>query len=223
MNQIYCSNCGQLIPGNSNFCTFCGVPQHGPDAGAFRAQAAPVADAEEARANSQVGSKTPPEIYQRQTLGSDAIVFFLISNIAKTSILLLLFIVGAILMPKIFIFFLIAYFFGIIIGTLLIYNNFQFEINEKGIEIQTGVIEKSEVSLPFDSIENVNIERTLADRFIGTSRISIETAGSALGNVTNGEEDRQSRAEAYLPGLPKAKAEKIHDLLIDASDGIFGN
>jgi uncharacterized membrane protein YdbT with pleckstrin-like domain len=112
-----------------------------------------------------------------------------------------------------------------LIGALLTYNNFTFEINSRGLEIVSGVIHKAEVSLPYDQVQNVNIERTLFDRILGLSKLSIETAGNAQGNISNGTTyaGGKIKAEAYLPGLSLNQAKKIHDLLIDGSDGIFGN
>lgn len=224
MNQIYCSNCGQNIPANSNFCKFCGAAQHGAEARVYHVEA-PVAETPQAAIaqNESNGSKTPPETYPLQQLGGDAFLYFFFANISKTILLLGLFVVGAFLMPKLFVLLFIVYLVGILIGTALMYNNFRFEISEKGVEIQRGVIHKTEVSLPYTSIENVNIERTLADRVLGIARISIETAGSPWGTTTNGAQDKKVRAEAYLPGLTLERAKKIHDLLIDGSDGIFGN
>jgi membrane protein YdbS with pleckstrin-like domain len=224
MNQIFCSNCGQNIPANSNFCKYCGAAQHGEDAGAYRVQAPVMESAEAAVAqNKSQGSKTPPEMYPLQQLGVDAFMYFFFANIAKTILLVGLLVAGAFLMPKLFILFFVVYLVSIFIGTALMYNNFQFEINEKGVEIQMGVIHKTEVSVPYDSIENVNIERTITDRMLGIARVSIETAGSPWGTTTNGAQEKQVRAEAYLPGLTFARAKRIHDLLIDGSDGIFGN
>ncbi len=100
-----------------------------------------------------------------------------------------------------------------------------FEIDETGLSIESGVIHKSQVSLPFDQVQNVNIERTLADRILGLSKVSIETAGSAMGSTTNGTvaPGGKVKAEAFLPGLHLDKAMKIHDLLIDGSDGVLGD
>lgn len=222
MNQIYCSNCGQLIPGNSNFCKFCGVPQHGPDAKVYRAQAPMVDSPEAAQATAKALNKV--ELFPRQTLGPDAILYFFLKYLGKTILLLVVLAIGSYFLHYLF-FFLIAYFLAILIGALLTYNNFVFEINENGLEIETGVIHKSSVSLAFDNVENVNIERTFTDRILGLAKVSVETAGAVMGSTADGggAVGQKSRAEAFLPGLNLAKAKKIHDLLIDGSDGVLGN
>lgn len=223
MNQIYCSNCGQLIPDNSNFCKFCGVPQHGPEAAVYHAQAPIAHNPKEAKA--EAANLKPVELFPKQHLGPDSIAYFFFNFLSKTIILLVLCVVGAALLPKIFIFVLIGYFAILFLGVMFTYNNFMFEIDETGLTIQSGVINKSQVSLPFDQVQNVNIERTLMDRLLGLSKVSIETAGSALGNVSNGSASPggKFKAEAVLPGIQLDKAKKIHDLLIDGSDGVLGD
>lgn len=225
MNQIYCSNCGQNIPASSNFCKFCGAPQHGEAAGVYRVQAPMMQSPDEARQAATAKPLRKVELFKKQTLGSDAIGYFFISYLGKTILLLLLAIVGIVLQPKIFIFVAIGYFFAILIGALFTYNNFLFEINEQGLTIDSGVIHKSQVSLPFDQVQNVNIERTFSDRVLGIAKVSIETAGNAIGGTTNGgtSPSGKIKAEAYLPGLRLDTAKKIHDLLIDGSDGVLGD
>ena len=224
MNQIYCSNCGQLIPAESNFCKFCGAAQHGAEAAAYRFNAPQADSAEQARKEYKAEHKGyQPEFYLAQNLGGDAILYFLFSNIAKTILVLGLLIVGLFFMAQLFALLLITYFVLVGIATLLMYNNFIYEINEEGLSVKTGVIHKSSVSVPFDQVQNVNIERTVLDQILGIAKVSIETAGNSNGGSANGVPGTKVKAEAYLPGLSPEKAKKIHDLLIDGSDGIFGN
>lgn len=223
MNQIFCSNCGNLIPNNSNFCKYCGAAQHGLEAKVYHAQA-PIANTPQ-QAATEAKQLKKVELFSKQTLGADAIGYFFLNYLAKTILLLVLCIVGAVLLPKIFVFVTIGYLVAILVGALFTYNNFMFEIDETGLTIQSGVIHKSQVSVPFDQVQNVNIERTLADRILGLSKVSIETAGSAMGSTTNGTvaSGGKVKAEAFLPGLHLDKAMKIHDLLIDGSDGVLGD
>lgn len=226
MNQIYCSNCGQDIPGNSNFCKFCGAAQHGEAAGAYRVQAPTMQSPEDAR-QAATKSHRKVELFERQHLGPDAVFYFFLSYISKTMLLLGLCLVGLFLLPQIFIFGTLAYLFVIFLGALFTYNNFTFEINESSINIDSGVINKAEVSVNFTEIENVNIERTLMNRILGVAVVSIETAGNSA--ATGGSNGKQGgglsrlKSEAYLPGLRLDVAKKVHDLLIDGSDGVLGN
>lgn len=222
MGQIYCSNCGQLISTNSNFCKFCGAAQHGPDAKVYRALAN-VAISPEAARDSAKKNKTRIDLFAKQTLGVDALTYFFLKYILKTSFILLGLLIGSFFNP-LFAISAIFYFVLIFVGAFLTYNNFTFEIDKSGLKIESGVIHKNHVSLPFEQVQNVNIERSLTDRILGISRLSIETAGAVAGsNYASAQAGNKLRAEAFLPGLKLEKAKKIHDLLIDGSDGILGN
>lgn len=236
MNQIYCSNCGRLIPNTSNFCTYCGAPQHGKGASAFRAQASTINDplrieqlannAQNITSNDnqnknnidQVASPiTKDEPYMpKQNLGADAILFFILTYWSRTFLMFILILVGVFLLPSIFIFALVAYILGVVMTALLVHNNFHFEINTDGLIIERGILYKHTVSVPFEQVQNVNIERAILDRMLGFSRISIETAGAAVAGAIAGA---VPKAEAYIPAIHIDKAKQIHDLLLDGADG----
>lgn len=216
MNKIYCSNCGQLIAGDAKFCTYCGVQQHGADA-RFRAQDAPVASVE----------ALAPEAHDivpvaKSHLDARAIWLFFFGYFGKTSILIPALIVGAVLYPQLFLPLLGAVVAIMFLTALLVYNNFQYEIDPTGLVIESGVIHKKRVSVPFEQIQNVNIERSLIDRVLGLARISIETAGSSNANPqTVADVGKSVKSEGYLPGIDLEKAKVLHDTLIDgASDAV---
>lgn len=219
MNKKYCSNCGQLIADKANFCEFCGAPQHGQES-RFKIQE-PQVDIPIAVTNvpKQARHKHLDYIPKRHLSGT-AIMFFYFSMMAKSIILFLLLMAGAALQPWPLVLGPVLYLFTLLIMSLLIYNNFTFEVDSDGLKIEQGVIHRLHVSVPFEQIQNVNIERTITDRILGVARISIETAGQAS-TPTNGSVTK-SRSEAYLPGLHLKEANTIHDLLIDGSDGVMG-
>ncbi len=148
----------------------------------------------------------------RRNLGSGALVGFFFGFLAKTSMLLILFAIGIALMPKVFIAVMIGYIALTFLIAMLLYNNFFFLIDEDGLTIESGIIHKQQVTVPYDQIQNVNIERTLMDRILGVSKVSIETAGSSADTKPG------LGAEAFLPGVDFEFAKKIHDLLIDLSE-----
>ena len=239
MNQKYCSNCGKLISSDSNFCTYCGAPQHGKEASAFRAQSDTVTDpkiieqmASNAISQAQnqqttnaahlnINDHTSQDIVSnpympRQTLGTDAILFFILTYWSKTFLMFILILVGVFLLPSVFIFAMVAYLIGIVMTALLVHNNFHFQINEDGLIIERGILYKHTVSVPFEQVQNVNIERAIIDRILGFSRISIETAGAAVAGAIAGA---VPKAEAYIPAIHLDKAKHIHDVLLDGADG----
>lgn len=237
MSQIYCSNCGQLIANTSNFCTYCGAPQHGKGASAFRVNEPTINDplkveqlAHDAQnhithkhhiaqnTNNKVGLQKQNEDHHmpKQNLGTDAILYFIVTYWSKTFLMFVLILIGVFLLPGIFIFAMIAYIFSIIMTALLVHNNYHFEINASGLIVETGILHKHTVSVPFEQVQNVNIERTILDRILGFSRVSIETAGASVAGAVAGT---KPKAEAYIPAVHLQKAKLIHDILLDGADG----
>lgn len=222
MKQIYCSNCGTLVPSGANFCTNCGAAVHGSEAAVYRAQEPAVKDPQLVRALPKQALHDEVEYIPMQHLPVDALIFFFLSFLGKSGIIFLLVLVGAVLQLSPFIFALVGYFVVLGVVTMFVYNNFMYEIDKDGLKIKSGVIFKHQVSLPYEQIQNVNIERTLLDRIFGFSRISIETAGSAIPAGT-GTGVLKAKSEAYIPGLHLDQAKKVHDLLIDGADGVMGS
>lgn len=222
MKQIYCSNCGTLVPAGANYCTNCGAAVHGTEAAVFRAQEQEVKDPQLVRSLPKQALHDEVDYIPMQHLPIDALIFFFLSFLGKSGIIFLLILVGAVLQPNPFLFALAGYFVALGIVTLFVFNNFMYEIDKDGLKIRSGVIFKHQVSLPYEQIQNVNIERTLLDRIFGFSRISIETAGSAVPAGT-GTGVLKAKSEAYIPGLHLDQAKKVHDLLIDGADGVMGS
>lgn len=230
MSQIYCSNCGQVINGNSNFCKFCGAPQHGKEA-MFRWQDPVVEKPQAVTHIPKQAQRQDVEFIKKQHLGSDAVWFFFFAFFGKSFLLFFLLLagvamasyVGASGLILLMVIALVAYFVGLFVTTFLVYNNFTYEVDKYGLKIEQGVIHRYHVSVPYEQIQNVNIERTIIDRLLGLSRVSIETAGQASTPSNYKQNVTKGRSEAYLPGLHLKDAERIHDLLIDGADGVHGN
>ena len=72
--------------------------------------------------------------------------------------------------------------FGIFIFTLirayLSYRNFKFKINNNHFVLEKGIIKKTNISIAFDRIQNINFKQNLIQQFINVYGVSIETAGS---------------------------------------------
>ncbi len=203
MADLYCSNCGKLIEDKSNFCKFCGASQH--------VEAEPAAKPQES-------SVDPGDLVPRQHLSGRAVWSFVIGYITYTGIILLLLVIGVILNPLIFISAIGFYFFALTIFASLVHGYFYYEVNETGFGMEYGILQKRHVSIPFEKIHNVNINRSVIDRMLGLARVEIETSGSSFheksslgGNVT--------AAEGMLPGLTLQQAQKVHDVLLKYSDG----
>ena len=66
----------------------------------------------------------------------------------------------------------------IILVAVLRYWFFRFRITEDRILIRQGIFKKTDLDLPLDRVQAVNVERSLTDRVLGLVTVSVDTAGS---------------------------------------------
>lgn len=93
------------------------------------------------------------------------------------------------------------------VGSRLTYHFYRYELTDIGFKKESGIIWKRYVTIPYDRIQNVDINRGLLARILGLSDLQIHTAG--VGGVAMGE--------GKLPGLSKADAEVMRDELVNRS------
>lgn len=237
MSKKYCINCGTLIPESARFCPSCGAPQQGEEAKQLRANAPAVAftaaavaieEASQSREepgvdNSAKSKKTPAsnepaketlEFIERRHLCKTAVFSFFLSYVTKTAILLLLFSIGIAFEPLLFSAAIAIYIVILYLAALVVFNNFYYAIDEVGFKKWYGLIHTQQVTIPYQQIQNVNINRSLSDRIFGLSRIIIETAGNASGTKSNVSGGTATTSEGYLPGVSHEQAKYIHDVLL---------
>lgn len=224
MAKIYCSNCGQLIPEDSNFCRFCGAPQRGQESSLYRALAAPLARATvpalEVRHTDAVPAahhKMLREVIPRRQLSPRAVWLFFINYNFRMAILIPAFAVGIYLEPLVAIFFF-AFQLLVFLVASLIHSSFYFSIDHNGFQVEYGIIHKRRVSLPFRQIQNVNILRTFIERSLGIARLEVETAGSSSIKKRDIIGGIRSKSEGVLPGVSMADAQHLHDLLLQKKE-----
>jgi membrane protein YdbS with pleckstrin-like domain len=217
MSQIYCSNCGQLIPHNSNFCKYCGAAQHGQEASGFRANE-PVTEKD----NKTTHATIKPDTIARSKLSPSVVILFFFNYLKVSFLLFVLLIVGIAMQPLIFSLVTLLTAVVLLLIALWAYSNFWYEVTEDGLFIKFGIINQKTISVPFDQVQNVNIERSLVDRLFGLARISIETAGSAVTQPMQVIGGYTAKSEAYIPGLTLQNAKTLHDILLDGKiDGVI--
>jgi len=95
----------------------------------------------------------------------------------------------------------------------LTYKYWQYELAEDSFRKESGVIWKKYVSVPYERIQNIDINRGLFARILGLSDVQIQTAGSSAVSYGRGGL-AGAGAEGRLPGLGKDVAEKLRDELI---------
>lgn len=95
----------------------------------------------------------------------------------------------------------------------LTYKYWQYELTEDAFKKESGVIWKKYVSIPYERIQNVDINRGLFARILGVSDLQIQTAGFSA--VSYGRRGLAGAgAEGRLPGIDKGMAENLRDELV---------
>ena len=81
-----------------------------------------------------------------------------------------------------------------LVATLLIWLRFRYGVGESEIVIQSGVLHRQRRVIPFDRIQDIDIEQRLLARLFGLARVRLETGGAAK---DEGNLDAVSLAEAH--------------------------
>ncbi len=94
----------------------------------------------------------------------------------------------------------------------LTYHFYRYELLDAGFRKEYGVIYKKYTTIPYDRIQNVDIDRGILDRILGLSSLNIQTAGASATVSRYGV--MGGGAEGRLPGLSREVAEQLRDELI---------
>ncbi len=99
----------------------------------------------------------------------------------------------------------------------LSYRFYKYELTEQGFRKESGILYKRYVTIPYEKIQNIDINRGIMTQILGLSDLNIQTAGSSAvmgrGGLISG-----IGSEGRLPGLSKETAEKIRDELVKRSN-----
>jgi len=67
----------------------------------------------------------------------------------------------------------------LVAGLLLYWHFFQYRVGPSEIRIDSGILQRTHRSIPFDRIQDVDITQPLLSRAFGLARVKFETGGSA--------------------------------------------
>lgn len=103
-------------------------------------------------------------------------------------------------------------FFVIIIGEIyakMAYKRWFYEFTASNLKLERGIIWKRYSNVPYERVQNVDIQRGILARMFGFSTVNIQTAGfhyAGRGGV---------RAEGHLPAINPKESEEIRDFLME--------
>lgn len=73
---------------------------------------------------------------------------------------------------------LVAAIVAAVVWAQFAYDNYWYALQPEHMVVAKGVFFKTRTYIPYGRIQNVNVTRTVADRILGLSRITVDTAGS---------------------------------------------
>ena len=94
----------------------------------------------------------------------------------------------------------------------LTYHFYRYELLDNGFRKESGVIYKKYVTIPYDRIQNVDINRGILARILGLSDLNIQTAGASA--IVSRYGVMGGGAEGRLPAVSMGIAEQLRDELI---------
>lgn len=207
METTYCTNCGQAVVENANFCAQCGNKVN--DESTARAHV-------NLREKINESSKSDDETAKiREHISPWALVSFTLHYLWWSGIVMVLGVVLMFFDPLIGLGVVIGYALVVLLFSYLTWSNFTFTIDDNSFQKQYGIILKRNVSIPLGQIQNVNVNRSLLDMILGLARIDIETAGSTRAVAQQIAGGSSSKAEGHLPGVSLKRARELHDILIE--------
>lgn len=96
------------------------------------------------------------------------------------------------------------------IYTRLAYANWKYEFTDDNLKVERGIIWKRYSNIPYQRVQNVDIQRGIIARLLGFSSVNIQTAGySAPVNSSYGV-----NAEGYIPAVDMKEAEEIRNFIM---------
>jgi len=104
-----------------------------------------------------------------------------------------------------------------IVITILQREAFHYEIGDKFLTIQQGIISKQQRQLPYSVIQNLFIRQSLLDRMLNLTLLNIQNAQKATGAATNRPafDAIGSVGNAiYIPGLEPSDVEALKNLIL---------
>ncbi len=100
----------------------------------------------------------------------------------------------------------ILFFLAGLLLSWLEYKNYTYTFDEFSLKLRKGILNKEQVAISYRQIQDVNIDRSLAFRLLGVSRVLIDSSA-------NENADEQNEADIILEPIDWEKAEEISELL----------
>lgn len=71
-----------------------------------------------------------------------------------------------------------------LVRAYLVFKNFQFKIENEHFILKQGILKKTNTSIPFDRIQNINFKQNIVQQLINVHEVNVETAGSTKAEIS---------------------------------------
>lgn len=176
----------------------------------------------------------PEEPYSYQKLGGKTLMIFILARIGAPILLLIVSIglfsiqgqsflmqAGIQNLPEYInlaawacILLAVVFFFIGFLVAWLIYSHYKFALGDNSLKIKRGIFDQEEVAIPYRQIQDVDLDRPLAFRILGVSRIVILTAGHEDSKDSDDGPPGRGQSEGILPVLDRDLAEWMQSELL---------
>jgi uncharacterized membrane protein YdbT with pleckstrin-like domain len=111
---------------------------------------------------------------------------------------------------------LLLYAIGAILMARYQYACHEFMLDEYAVHVRTGIINRSEISIPYRQIQDVNIEESYMQRYFGVASLSVLTAGHEDERYSKGGEAGipEEESSALFPLIEREYAEELQKQLM---------
>jgi len=93
------------------------------------------------------------------------------------------------------------------------YNRWFYEFTNSNLKLERGIIWKKYSNIPYERVQNVDIQRGILARIFGFSSVNIQTAGYSA-PYSQGWGNKLA-TEGYIPAVSIEDAEKIREFLMN--------
>ena len=115
----------------------------------------------------------------------------------------------------------------LLLFTFLAWRRFRYGVGSEGIVIESGILARNRRAIPFERIQDVDLERSFLARLFGLAKVRIETGAGGkdeglLDSVTLDEAHRlRETVRAWRSGNPEAQAGSAEAAEAPACDLLF--
>lgn len=92
-----------------------------------------------------------------------------------------------------------------LVGSVLTYFRFYFQIEEGAFIIDKGVLKRTKTNIPFERIQTINLQQNIVHQIFGVVSLEIDTAGA-------------KKSELTIDALSKEDAEAIRQFILEEKD-----